>query len=445
MWKQFSLFAFLFTFGLRASVAGDDDGGGDATEFQTKALGSLDLIEKSMTKQKTALEQVTANLDRVDKETKKALTDLEAMRTSTNTSIETMVKQLKAVSAAIGKEAMNITGNPIKRIQANEELRTRMNVAVRLAMDKGGDMARVVEPMVKAIGEGTTPGSTYINTQLMKEIYDTLATYGVWNTFGVRNMGTRITRMPVKTARPIAQFILTEGGTLADDTNKAGTEVSLQVEVIAVLLKVSLQLLQDSEFDVTADVLDDFSEAYAQRLDYMTLLANGTADGNNGGMTGAFGASTAVTAVTTHTSVAKLTLDDFVTTIATVDPIVLSRKARWWIHPQLLAKVMLIKDLNGRPIFMNALEAPAFGGIGSILGYPVTMALAAPSTDAISSQVALFGDGNAQVVGMRSDYVFESSDQFAWNTLQRTFRGWGRAGTKNRKANAMAVLSTSAT
>ena len=48
-----------------------------------------------------------------------------------------------------------------------------------------------------------------------------------------------------------------------------------------------------------------------------------------------------------------------------VAPVVLKRKPRWWMHPQMLVRMMGIKDNNGRPIFLGALEAPSYGAIGN--------------------------------------------------------------------------------
>jgi len=439
LFRMFPIFG-LFVHNLRLSVVADVSVGG----FEAKALESLTGIEGAVRKQQTTLDTLTTNYDRLDKETKKAFEDLTKVKNDTNASVAEFTKSMQAVQAKLAREMTAANGNPIKRIQANPELRARLNIAVRMAMDNGGDMQRVCAPMIKDLSEAATPGSTYITPALLAEIYDTLLTYGVWNTFAVRNMGTRITKMPVKTARASASFILTENTPIPDDVAKAGTSVDLVVEIIASLLGVSYSLLQDSEIDVTADVLSDFAESYAFRLDYAALQGNGAADANNGGMTGIFQGGLPAVAGAGGVSVATLKLNDFIACLTTVDPGVLQRPAKWWIHPTVLAKICGIVDLNGRPIFQTALEAPAPGAIGSILGYPVVVAGAAGAIDGISQKVAAFGDPNGNVVGIRSDFVFEASDQFRWSSLQRTFRGWGRAGTKIRRANAFAVLTTAA-
>jgi HK97 family phage major capsid protein len=415
---------------------------------------ALDKIEKGIEKmqeeltevKKNSAEIILADQTRWPAGLKTAMEDFTKAKDAVNgldTGFKNFDRKLKELENLLRLEVRSSFGNPIQRISNNEELRQRFNCAIRLAVDSQGDMQRLLKAQIKAIGEDTSPGSTMINTALFREIYDTLAQYGAWNTLGVRRMGTKLTRLPVKTARPVAQWILTEGGAIADDTNKAGTEVTLQVEVLAVLLNISLQLLQDSEFDVTADVMDDFAEAFSYQLDYTAFQGNGTADSNNGGYTGLLGFGTAAVAIATHTSVSKLTLDDFVATRNAVDAGVLSRPNRWWMHPYILGKICLIKDANGRPIFQTALEAPTVT-LGSILGAPITPVAAMPSADTASSKVAAYGDPNGFVVGIREDFNFEASDHYKWNALQRSFRGYGRAGVVGRKAGAFGILTNAA-
>ena len=411
-------------------------------------------VAAGMEAQKSATDKLVAEYDRLDGATKKAFEDLTLLKKAANDSQANFTatqRAIERIDAALKREARMAFGDPIKRITADPEHVLRINAAVRRAVDRNGDLserwlkAQDPELVKRALGEDSSPGSTLIQSGLLNEIYDLLATYGVWNTFAVRRMGTKLTAIPVKTARPVAQYILTEGsGQIADDTNKAGSTSNLEVEVIAVLLDVSLQLLQDAEFDVTADVMADFAEAYAYRLDWSALQADGTADATDGGMTGAFAGGTAAGAAAGNTTVEATDLEDWTRALLTVGAGVLTRPCRWWLHPQMLIRALSVKDGNGRPIFLTANEAPTPGGIGSILGYPVTPAHAAPSTNSASGKVAVFGDPSALVVGIRSDYAFEASDHHKWDYLQRSFRAYGRAGVKIRAATGLSVLTLAA-
>lgn len=413
-----------------------------------------DTVLKGIEAQGSKTDALIKDYDRLNGDTKKAFEDLTVLKKNANDSagrMEEFTKKLNQIDSLLRKEARLAFGNPIQRIQQDEEMRVRFNMAARLMVDSGGDMMRMIRAkypadlVKRALGEDSSPGSTMIDDRLANEIYDTLASYGIWNTFRVQRMGTKQTKFPVKTARPVCNVILTEGGTISDDSTKAGTSVTLEVEVLGTLLNVSLQLIQDSEFDVTADVLNDFAEATAYKIDWMCTQADGGADATDGGMTGVFGGgATAAAAAAGNPTTEQTDLEDWTKCLLTVDPVVLTRGARWWIHPQHIVRALSVKDLNGRPIFLTATEAPTRGGIGSILGYPVTPTMAAPTANVATTRVAVFGDPAGQIVGIRNDFAFESSDHHTWDTYQRSFRGIARAGTKIRRALAFAALTTTA-
>jgi len=409
-------------------------------EFQEKVLGGVKALE-------TKADTLVKDFGRLDKETKTAFEEITKLQKTANESDsdrKKFIAKMAQIEALLRNQVKGAWGDPAARISANDEMRERLNLAVRLACDKKGDMLNIIGPRLKALGEDTSPGSTLINTALAKEMYDTLAMYGAWNTFAIRRLGTKVTKFPVKTARAIAYWLTSEAATIPDDTNKTGTTVTLTVEVIAALINVSLQLIQDAEFDVTADVVDDFGEAAAFRLDQTVFNSDGTNNNVYGGFTGIIHGGTASVAASGHTTVETMTDTDFRNVILSVDPVVLQRAARWWIHPQMLVRTLGIKDGNGRSIFLNALEAPSVGGIGSILGYPITMAQAMPNTNSASNTVAAFGDPNGGVVGLRQDFGIESSDEFRWNTFERSFRGVGRATFGVRRSQAFGISSTAA-
>ena len=106
--------------------------------------------------------------------------------------------------------------------------------------------------------------------------------------------------------------------------------------------------------------------------------------------------------------------------------------------------MLAIKDGNGRSIFLTANEAPAPGGIGSILGYPVTLAHAAPSTNTAGNVIAVFGDPNGLVHGVRQDFEFKSSADFYFADNEIAFRAIARNMAKVRSATAFAKLTLAA-
>lgn len=414
---------------------GGGGGGGTLTqeEFQRSALAGIHKIKNSQ-------DDMLKDFDRLDKETKSTFEDL----TKIKNAFQGYDSQVKALEQTIKKLNVQLV---LEQRMANGG--TAMSLGQRLVRDEEkaklvfGDICRSIgrhDLAVKALGEDSSPGSTLINDDISKEVYDSLLRFGKWSTLGVRPSGTKNTKLPIKTARPVANFILTEGGTVADDTNKAGTTVTLEAEVIAVLLNVSMQLIEDGEIDVVGDVLDDFIEACNFRADFAAFQGSGAADATNGGVTGLFNFGTAATAAATRTSIALTKYDDWLKCLTTVDAAVLERAARWWMHPTLMASAIGVQDTNGRPIFQTAMEAPA-GGILNLFGFPVTMVGAAPSTNAASAKVAAFGDPRAYATTMRKQFTFEASDQARWTTLERSFRGHGRYDAVGVKASALAVMT----
>jgi HK97 family phage major capsid protein len=423
-------------FPIRILMDKDPEGGGGGAlsqeQFQRTALGALEKVKGSQ-------DELLKDVSRLDKETKSTLEEL----TKIKNGFEGYDHQVKALDLAIKKLNLQLTLE--QRMAAGG---TAMSFGQRLIRDKDkakqafGAICRLIgapELATKALGEDSSPGSTLINDDLHAEVYDSLLRFGAWGTLGVRPIGTKNTKIPVKTARPVANFILTEAGAISDDTAKAGTTVTLEAEVVAVLLNVSLQLLEDGEIDVAADVLDDFIEAVNLRCDFAAFAGNGTADATNGGVTGLFSFATAATAAATRTTIALTKYEDWLRCLTTVDAAVLQRASRWWMHPSLMAAAIGVSDSNGRPIFQTALEAPA-GGILNLFGYPVTMVGAAPSTNAASARVAVFGDPRAYAVGMRKQFTFEASDQARWTTLERSFRGHTRFDAVGARASALAAM-----
>ena len=418
-------------------------------QFQGRVLKGLETADERGKATETKIEKLLGDFDRLDKATKTDFEELTKMKKVANdqqANIETVTKLLNTIQMRLSLQAKDAFGDPIKRLVANEESRHRINAAVRLAVcqpeERHALIKRFPDFIQKALGEDSSPGSTLINQQLYGEIYDTLESYGIWNTWQVIRLGTKTNILPVKTARAIALAIISEGTQMADDANKTGTTVTATVVDIACLLNVYMRLIEDAEFDVTADVLSDFAEATAYRLDWFCTQADGGADTTDGSMTGVFGGGgTAVAAAAGNVTVETTDEADWRRVILGVDAAVLNRMAKWWMHPQILVRALAVKDGNGRSIFLTALEAPAARAIGSILGYPVVLGAVCPTTNAANAKPAVFGDPAGQVVGIRNDFQVATSDHHKWDYNQRSFRIIGRAATKVRRATSFGVLT----
>ena len=410
--------------------------------FETEVLEGVKAITKKQ-------ERILADVTRLDGQTKKALEELTICKNRGNGFAE-IERKLERVNLLLRQETRAAFGSPMQRLLANEDGCARLNYLFRSIAHGRNDIPATALDFWKGktIDLTTEPGSTYFQAGYLKELYDTLAEYGAWSSLGVRRMPTKVTKMPVKTARPIAYFKKPGTRQIVDDTAKAGTAYNLEVELIGVLITVYLELLQDSEFDISADILADFIEAFNLRLDYAAFMGDGKdsdeTDGLGNSFIGLFNYAGTVTADAGHTTVATMKYTDVLKCLTGVAAIVLARKARWWIHPTMLARFLGIHDEVGRPIFQTMLEAPSYGALGTILGYPVTPLYVGPNNNSAGEPVAAFGDPNCVVVGVRTDFNFEASDDFKFDQFERAFRGTGRAGVMGRRTDGAAVLRLAA-
>ena len=417
-----------------------------AEEFQTEVLNQTKSTAEAVRKQK---EELTLKFDQLDKKTKDTFEELTKQKNNfdgLSSDVASVSATMKKLQQQLGAERRAAFGDPVRRLCGNEEVRNHLNGLVRMGAKiamSGEHKAALGEVLQKALDEGSTPGSTYLRNELAREIYDALPEYGIWNTLMVEPLGTKTMSLPVDTADPIAQFV-DEGASIDDDANITGTSVTATAKKIATLIKISRELLADSEYDVTSRVLRKFLRATAKRMDYAAFRADGTSDATNGGFTGVFNFGTVITAASGNTTVETLDFEDVTATVLGAAEAVLTRQSRWWMHPFILIRMLSIKDGNGRPIFLTALEAPAAGSVGSILGYPITLGHILPTTNSAGNKVAAFGDPDAYTIPLRQDIEWAASEHAAFASDQTVFRMIARAAFKGRLATALTILKTAA-
>lgn len=443
-------------------------------EFQEKVLGGLESQNKRITDFetgfKTSQQKVMDDLSRADKEVKQALEDLTKVKKTCNDFDETL-RKMERVQKAIALNARSSFKSPIDRALADEETRFAFNAIARHILAQGKDgipcdpaftkYVQEANARVKALtGVDAGLGQATVPTQTFNEVYDTLLEYGDWSSLGVMRVGMRTTVLPVATARPQFYWIGSQTGGTGEGSQItagafAGGQVLLVVQTLAVLMYIARELLADSTVDLAPYVLRQMAESIAWGMDTAAFIGTGNADQTNAGYVGLFNAplansNLAATAGLGGTTVGTMVLDDWLNVLLTVNPIVLKRKANWWMHPQMLARTALLRDKMGRPLFQTYTEAPIPGSIGSILGYPVKLAAIAPNVDAAGQPVAAFGDPDGWAVGIREDLELATSDDIGFPQNLRAFRSLMRAGVKGKTlANSttlkpVAVLTTAA-
>lgn len=403
----------------------------------------LDGIQTVKSNQETLLK----NYDQLSKETKAAMEELTKVKNQQQSADE-ILRSMQKMQRQLALESRNVFGssNPAKRIAYNEEKRHLFLARLGKSLSILESMPEHIRAIAKDLDTGNTPGSTFIaNNELERDIYDLLASYGVFNQFDVRRIGATASEIRLKTARVAATFI-DEAATISADSTKAGSKVAVTPKKIACLISVSSELLQDDIGGLLEDVLNDIAESIAFRIDWACTAADGGADSTDGGFTGILGGGgTDRTAASGNTTVATLDYEDWLACVTNMPVGLLQRGGLFWtMNPTILAKSALLKDTTGRPLFQTALEAPIGGAVGSILGYPVVTSAAAPSTDSAGARLAALGDPMALGVRIRKDITFDRSNEWAFDTDEISFRGTARAGIKVKAATAFQVLKAAA-
>jgi HK97 family phage major capsid protein len=211
--------------------------------------------------------------------------------------------------------------------------------------------------------------------------------------------------------------IVSENATLSADTDLVfGTKSLGSFTYASGPLPVSLQLLQDSAFDfgsvIEAAIVNRFGRK--QNNDFTTgagtTLPFGVVVGAASGTVGATGETVSVI------------YDDFVNLIHSVDP-AYRAGARFMFHDSVLKALRLLKDTQGRPLFVPSVVA---GVPDTIADYPFTINQSM-AVMAANAKSVLFGNFQnyiiRDVLGMQMMVLrerFADSLQVAWLAFMRS-------------------------
>lgn len=432
-------------FQLKTVLRDETDGNPDGGALEAKILEGIREIKtahENIEKQVGEIKEVRKELEDLDK----AVKSFDGLSSDIKTFQEKMARY-EAKLANLRREEKD----PVKRISQDEEMRTMVIANAKVAylrannktvpkelLDAAARYNAIVEG--KALTGGATPGSIVINQELVKSIYQLVASYGRWSGFDVINVGTRAVKIPVDTTDPTAVWA-TEGAAPSEGSY-AGSQVSMDIKKILTWIGVSNDLLEDDEIGLATHLMTKFARANAKKLDHACFVADGTDDATHGNFEGIFYFGTAYDLSATEDTMAEVDFEDFTGLVAGAnEALIESPTTRWWMHPAILVQLLAIKDSNGRPIFLTALEAPAAGGMGTILGYPVITSSVCPTTIAAEAEFLAFGDAMGLAVGVRSDFEMATSTDAKFTEDQTVFRGRMRAGVKIKQATAFEVMT----
>jgi HK97 family phage major capsid protein len=199
-------------------------------------------------------------------------------------------------------------------------------------------------------------------------------------------------------------------------------------------LRVSVELLQDSAFDVEALVKDKLATRIyrKQAVDFV----NGSGTGEPEGLTTA-------TAVTSTFTAAAPTYAELVAAKHVVDPEYRdSGNCKWYFNDATFALIEQVVDGNGRPLLFQSTDSITGAAVYSLLGYPVVIDQAfATYTDGGTNKWGVFGDlQEGYVVRTVKDVQVIVNPYSRANEGQVEFTLWARADGRIQNPYAFAVL-----
>lgn len=198
-------------------------------------------------------------------------------------------------------------------------------------------------------------------------------------------------------------------------------------------LKVSVELLQDSEFDVEGLVARKLGERIARAQ--APHLVNGTGSGQP------LGIATGLTPVELN---GGLTYANLLSVVHSVDP-EYREAARWAFNDTTLQAVRGVVDSNGRPLLIDA-SSGIEGNPGgtTLLGYPVTIDQAFATFNATDDDLnmGVFGDLKEGYVlrNVKDVVVFVNPYSSAANG-QVEFHAWARMDATQQNTNAYVAFA----
>lgn len=216
-----------------------------------------------------------------------------------------------------------------------------------------------------------------------------------------------------------AATIVTEAGAVGASDANVG-QVSIDTYMYSTgIVKVSLQLLQDSAFDIEGWLAGKFAERMGRGTNIH--FTTGTGTGQPRGIVTAMGTSGAGIGLTTAANNA-ITADEIIRLQHAVDPAYRAR-ARYAMSDGVLLIARLLKDSQNRYLFVDARE----GAPASLAGKPVSLFTEMTATVTASTNVMLYGDFShyktrevlGSVIVARLDQLYMANGQIGFVALGR--------------------------
>ena len=228
--------------------------------------------------------------------------------------------------------------------------------------------------------EGSLSSGGYLlPTEMHDEIISELTTENIFRQIGRTITTASEHKIPLVTTKPTAAWV-SEGADISFSNETFG-QISLGAHKLAVAVKVTNELLQDSFYDLEAHLAKEFADEFARAEE--NAMINGTGDNQPKGILPLLSESASSTLQTTGT---EITADDLLTLMYSVDR-VYRGKSVWLASDATLATIRRLKTSDqafiwepsmqesepprifGRPVYTsNFLPPPTAGNVAVLFG-----------------------------------------------------------------------------
>lgn len=333
---------------------------------------------------KALIEKRNAIVDEMNEMFKTAESEVRALTEDEQSKFEAKTAELKALDKTIegAKEArsLNAMDVPTEERKSVEKAEKVEDVEARafetyLREQRDGEMAK---------GANGAVIPTTIANRIIDTVKQIAPIYALTTKFNVKG----------KLQFPVAQGSITTGyqEEFTDITSSAVTfkNVELDGHLIGALSKVSVSLINNSQFDIVSYVVNKIAQSIAEFLE--KELIKGSTTGKIKGITDASYEGKGVTKVTSFTK-GVISSDDLIETQGELK-LNVQDGCQWLMNQGMLNEVRKLKDNNGQYI-LNPDFRTGFGFM--LLGKPVMV------SDEMPADTIIYGDWSAMYVNIHED------------------------------------------
>ena len=234
-------------------------------------------------------------------------------------------------------------------------------------------------------------------------------------------------------------------GTAIGGTDPTFARMQLDAYKYGQLVQVSSETIADNGFDVLGFLAGNMARAVAQVIDADLVVGTGSGEPNGMMVTGNTGAAGTIA---TGGSLITPTYENLVDVVYGInDQYRQSPACAWLMRDATAAILRKLRDGAGGTVGQPLWQMSPYLGLrtgepDTVLGYPVYVDANVASC-ASNARIMAFGDWNAYYQRLVGNFVFERSDDYAFNTDLVTFRGKQRLDGDTIDVTAVNILKQS--